>query len=75
MASLKVQLKYRHVGDGAADEQEQEHGGDWDIGVNGRDTAQASGCGRIRGMLCLLVRCRRTSFLLRSAYVRAVRAE
>lgn len=74
MPSLVVQLEYRHVGNCAADEEEQEYSGDWDIGVNGRDTAQAGGLGRIRGMLDLLRSSspRRTSLLLRSAYVRAV---
>lgn len=53
--SLIVQLEYSHVGHCAADEEEQEHRGDWDIGMNGWGTAQAGGLGRIGTMLCSLL--------------------
>lgn len=65
MASLFVQLVYGHVGNGAADEEEQEDGGDWDIGVDGREAAQAGGLGSVRRML--------RSWLLRSSSAGSLR--
>ncbi|KAL9607141.1 MAG: hypothetical protein Q9167_007918 [Letrouitia subvulpina] len=50
VASTEVDLEDGHVGDGAADEQKEEDGGDWDIGSHGRMAAQRCGLGRIWSM-------------------------
>lgn len=49
MPSTLIELEDDHVGDGAEDKEEEEDGGDGNIGVDGGQSAQACGRGSIWG--------------------------